>query len=261
MSAGKKALDLASAIIGLAIITELESMERESTMASWHLDEGLVTLRAEWKRDHPDAVVGTIAGGGHVATWPQTDHAPEPQGTAPGQDQGEVDAADFMEGNGVTHADLRELWDGLLASRDRRILFVILDGEIFSSVVQPFVIRDYHGKDPHTRHLHISVNDLFDNNTSDWHWEKAAMRTLKFTTVSTALPTSLQLGDEDTMFDGYNHIGRAQALANWLDHTTADVDTDGVYGPKSAAKFARALGRGNGRKLATTDLKQLHGLS
>lgn len=230
-------------------------------MVSWYVDEGLAELIAEWKKAHPAAVVGTIAGGGHVATWPQTDHAPEPQGSVPGQDKGEVDAGDFMEGNGVTHADLRGLWDGLLASRDKRILFVILDGKIFSSVVDPWVIRDYHGKDKHTGHLHISVNDLFNDNESDWHWEHFMARKLEYATITTTLPANLQVGDEDVMFTGYDHIGRAQALANWLDGSSPDIDIDGVYGPVTAQKFAKALKHGNGRKLSLDDLRKLHGLS
>ncbi len=162
-------------------------------MVAWHVDQGLAELIAEWKRAHPGAVVGTIAGGGHVATWPETDHAPEPQGTAPGQDAGEVDAGDFMQGPAVTDADLNELFEGLVRSRDPRILYVIRNRVIVSSVVQPWVRRTYKGSDPHTEHLHLSVNDRFDDNESDWHWEALVARTLTMTTVTTRLPEHLQV--------------------------------------------------------------------
>lgn len=227
-------------------------------MVAWHVDEGLAELIGEWKRAHPGAVVGTIAGGGHVATWPATDHAPEPQGSAPGQDAGEVDAADFMQGAGVTDADLDELAEGLVRSRDPRILYVIRNRRIISSVVQPWVWRPYKGTDPHTEHLHLSVNDKFDDNTSDWHWEALVARTLKFETFSTRL-APLQLGDDDDMWSGYNHVARAQVLANWLDGSVADLDVDGVYGPNTARKFAKIHG-GDGKHLTVPMLKKMHGL-
>lgn len=228
-------------------------------MVAWRVDEGLATLIAEWKRAHPGAVVGTIAGGGHVATWPETDHAPEPQGKAPGQDAGEVDAADFMQGAGVTDADLDELAAGLVRSRDPRILYVIRNRKIISSVVQPWVWRDYKGSDPHTEHLHLSVNDLFDDNTSPWHWEALVAREIKYVGVNTKLPEKLMVGDEDGNQGGWNHVARAQVLANWLDGKSADIDPDGVYGPATAAKFAKIFG-GNGRTLTLAQIKKLHGL-
>jgi hypothetical protein len=227
---------------------------------TWYVDEGLAVLIGEWKREHPGAVVGTIADGNHSTNPDVTQHAPDRGGAAPGDDRGEVDGADFMLGKGVTEADLSELFNGLVASRDPRILYVIHNRVIVSSVVEPWKRRKYSGSDPHTGHVHLSVNDKYDANRADWKWEARVERAEKNVKVATELPEALELGDEDGMISGYNHVGRAQALANWMDNTTADVDTDGVYGPLSAAKFGKALKTGRLNRLTTAQLKQLHGL-
>lgn len=230
-------------------------------MPSWYLDEGLVTLRAEWKRERPSAVVYTIGDTNHSTNPDVTQHAPDDGGSQPGDDKGEVDAADFMRGHGVSAADLETLFQGLHNSRDPRILYVIYNGRIFSSVVKPWEIRAYSGRDKHTGHLHLSVNDKFNDNTSDWQWEKIVARELKFTNIETRLPTVLQYGDDDDMWEGYNRIARLQAILNWMDNTMADIDTDGVYGAKTASKIARVLKRGNGKQLTPADQKQILGLS
>lgn len=229
-------------------------------MTAWRVDEGLATLIAEWKRAHPGAVVGTIADSHHSTNPRVTQHAPDDgKSGGPGDDPGEVDAGDFMPGPHVTAGDLDELFEGLIASRDPRILYVIHDRVIVSSVVEPWKRRPYKGSDPH-KHVHLSVNDRFDDNRSDWHWEALVSRTLTMTTVTTKLPEHLQVGDDDDMWSGYNHIARAQCLANWLDRSTPALDVDGVYGPHTAAKFGKALKTGTLTRLTTAQLKQLHGL-
>lgn len=229
-------------------------------MTAWFVDEGLAELISEWKRAHPGASVGTIGDAAHQAE--DSEHNPEKAGPQPGQTAGEVDAADFMKGpGGVTDADLNGLWDGLLASRDPRILYVIRNRKIVSSVVEPWKIRDYHGSDPHTGHLHLSVNDKFRDNEADWKWEARVARAQNLVAVSTKLPDHLELGDDDDMWGGYNHVARAQVLANWLDRTTAALDADGVYGPLTAAKFGKALKTSKLNRLTLAQLKQLHGLA
>jgi hypothetical protein len=226
-------------------------------MGSWYVDEGLQTLINEWKRKFPHAVVGTIGDTAHQNE--DSEHNPEPQGPLPGQDKGEVDAGDFMIGNGVTKADLQELRDDLVAHRDGRLWYVIWDHHITSSTTQPWVERTYHGSDPHTNHVHVSVNDKYDDNESEWNLGALVARTLQFETVEAAKLPLLQLGDDDDMWGGWNHVARAQALANWLDNKVADVDTDGVYGAKSAAKFKSLFG-GDGKHLSGANMRTLHGI-
>lgn len=224
---------------------------------NWYVDQGLQVLIDEWKRAHPGATVYTIGDASHASR--DSEHNPEPQGSAPGADLGEVDAADFMESKGVTDAMLDELADGLVRSRDPRILYVIRNRRICSSVVEPWVWRPYGGSDPHTDHVHLSVNDKFDDNESDWKWEKMVARTLSYDTVTGKWPV-LMMGDEDANLPGYNVVKRAQLMANYLENTLPAIDTDGVYGPLTARKLGKIF-KSDGKKLGGPQLAQLFGLA
>jgi hypothetical protein len=97
---------------------------------------------------------GTIGDAAHQAR--KSDHNPNADGV--------VTALD------VTHdppaMDALRLANALRASRDPRIKYVIHNGRIFSSKVQPWVWRPYSGADPHKHHVHVSVEadaQLYDN--------------------------------------------------------------------------------------------------
>lgn len=230
-------------------------------MAGWYVDEGIKKLTDEWKKAHPGAVVYHIGDASHSTDPDDSQHAPDWGGKEPGDDKGEVDAGDFMPGKGgVTEADLDDLAEQLRLSKDKRILIVIRRQRIFSSYavggVPAFTWRKYNGK--YHGHTHVSVNDQFDNNQSDWKWEKMS-REIPTVRVDGINVPQLQFGDDDDADSGYNHVGRAQALANLLDSKVADLDVDGVYGAKSVAKFKAIFG-GDGKKLSTANWRQLHGV-
>lgn len=227
-------------------------------MVSWYIDEGLQRFKREWLEEHPGATVYSIGDTSHSVDPDESQHAPDRGGSKPGDDKGEVDALDVMPGKGVTDDDLDDAFDNLRKSKDKRILYLIRRDKIVSSVVQPWVVRPYKGK--YHGHLHISVNDNYDNDQSDWKWETLVARTIPYVAIPGAKLPLLQLGDEDDNQGGWNHVARAQVLANWLDNKVADLDPDGVYGAKTAAKFARIFG-GNGRKLELAHIKKLHGIS
>lgn len=228
---------------------------------AWRVDEGLAQLIRQWKTEHPGAVVGTIGDASHVSHT--SEHNPEPGGAAPGADRGEVDAGDFMPGNGVTEEDLDGLFDQLVENKDPRLLYVIHKNHICSSVVQPWKVRTYGGA--YHEHTHVSMNDRYDNNTSEWKLEDDVSRVLVYKTIEGQLP-ELQTGDEDAAFAGWNHVGRAQALINWIDSTLPDLDPDGVYGAKTAAKLkvimsGKTASSTNGTKLREPEWRVLYGLS
>lgn len=227
-------------------------------MVAWYVDEGLAKLIVQWKKEHPGSVVYTIGDASHLSRT--SEHNPEPDGPLPGQDEGEVDAADFMIGHGVTEADLRGLADAIVGNRDPRVYYVIWKGRICSSHVvggvPPWTWRKYSGSDHHDDHVHLSVDDEFDRNTSDWDLEdEMAARTLTWREFEVSMPEH-RIGDEDGMWDGYNRITRAQAVLNTLDHTLPAIDPDGVYGAKTAQKLARVMA--NQAKKSSTDGKKLY---
>jgi hypothetical protein len=63
----------------------------------------------------------------------------------------------------ITHdptkgCDCNVLAKSLQEARDKRIKYVIWNKQIMSSTVSPWTWRQYKGSNPHTKHLHVSVN-------------------------------------------------------------------------------------------------------
>ncbi len=226
-------------------------------MANWYVDEGLDELIHEWKRANPGAVVGTIGDTNHSSDPDTTQHAPDRGGSLPGDDKGEVDAGDFMPGNGVTATELDDLFEGLIESRDPRLFYVIHKNVIVSSVTRPWVRRTYTGA--YHDHVHVSVNDKFDDNESDWKWEKLVARTVKQVTITGTIP-ELQYGDEDANYLGANQIVRVQILLNNFERTLPSIDEDGVYGAKTKQKVGRFNGD-SGDKITIPQLRNILGIN
>jgi murein L,D-transpeptidase YcbB/YkuD len=70
----------------------------------------------------------------------------------------------------------RRLAETLVASRDKRIKYLISNGQICSSTVAPWVWRPYHGPNGHFHHVHISVSAdprLYDDQRA-WNLGDAA---------------------------------------------------------------------------------------
>lgn len=126
------------------------------------LAKSLVTLidqvDARWpKRDRSSD--GTIGDVRHQAT--KSEHNPDSNGIVRALDVSNDPA------NGLV---ARKLAETLVASRDPRILYVISNAQIISSVVQPWVWRPYSGVNAHEHHCHISVVEspaLYDD-TKPW---------------------------------------------------------------------------------------------
>jgi hypothetical protein len=238
-------------------------------MVAWYVDEGLLVLGNQWKKEHPGAVVYYIGDASHIAKGDASQHNPEPDGPLPGQDRGEVDAGDFMIGHGVTKADLRELADGLVESRDDRIYYVIFDGKICSSReiggVPAWTWRKYNGDDQHTDHVHLSVNDKWDHKTSSWKLEDEPVRTPTWKTFDAEMP-ELKYGDDDDMWGGYRRITRAQACLNLIEKTEEPLTVDGNYGAKTAVKLAKVMAKqdtrssSNGKVMGEPEWRALFGL-
>ena len=219
-------------------------------MVNWYVDKGLGVLIAQVKAQHPGMVIGTIGDLAHQKE--PSDHNPSKEK----HDLGAVDAADFMVSPHFTKSDGNELVDALVMHRDRRIAYIIWQKRIISATVSPWVWRPYNGTDPHTGHVHTSVNDLHESDTSPW------ILTQKVYTMSVSLngytlPKLVQ-GDDDNRMAGYNYVNRAQQELNWV--VAADLTVDGVYGPATVAAVKK-LNTGDGKTIGLAEWIKLYGLA
>lgn len=127
---------------------------------SWRLAKSLDTFRRQVNTAHPGrskASDGTIGDQAHSART--SDHNPDENGV--------VRAFDLTHdpANGV---DCDKVAEALVASRDRRIDYLIWKGRILSSTRQPWQWRPYSGKNKHTKHVHISVKKAECDDTTPW---------------------------------------------------------------------------------------------
>lgn len=88
---------------------------------------------------------GWISDAAHAARV--SDHNPLPNGAVTAQD--------------ITHdpkhgLDAGKIAEALVASKDNRVKYIIWNKKIIASPAWKWV--DYHGSNPHTKHIHISVN-------------------------------------------------------------------------------------------------------
>lgn len=123
---------------------------------TWRLAESLKVLRQQINDAYPQrrkSSDGTIGDEAHASR--SSDHNPwVKDGTI-----GVVTAIDFTHdpANGV---DAGKLAEAVLKSRDPRIKYVISNRRICSGDggPSPWVWRKYTGSNPHTKHMHLSVN-------------------------------------------------------------------------------------------------------
>ncbi len=205
-----------------------------------HLDEGLQQLSSEIRASWPNTVIYYIGDKNHSTNPRVSQHAPDDgKSGGAGDTPGEYDGIDVMPGTKPgqpSMGDLKRIFLNLKEAKDSRLFYMIIQDRIVSSVTRPWVEREHKGQ-YHT-HLHVSVNDRFKANRADWKWEEDVSRTLIYKQMNGSMP-ELQIGDEDSEFDGFNHVIRAQALINALERSLPALDAYGVYGTKTAQKLAR----------------------
>lgn len=134
---------------------------------AWRSVESLKKLRAQvmakWPKANPK-LFGTIGDAAHQAGY--SDHNQEDDGT--------VDALDIPHQPEIG-LDAHKLANTLLNSHDRRISYIISNRRIGGDEnyakrngVKPWTWGPYNGKNPHDEHIHVSVNDAFQDDTSPW---------------------------------------------------------------------------------------------
>lgn len=134
---------------------------------SWRLAKALGTFRSEVNAKWPNrskASDGTIGDEAHASR--SSDHNPwikDPPGP------------NVVAGMDITHdpangVDTYALAEFLRTKKDPRVEYVISNGQIFSSHVEPWRWRKYNGANKHNHHVHISVkyDKAHYDNTMPW---------------------------------------------------------------------------------------------
>lgn len=132
----------------------------------WRVAESLIKLRTQINKAYPKRSKvsdGSIGDQAHSSRT--SDHNPNEDGVVCAMD--------------ITHdvkngCDAQQLADALVESRDDRIKYLIWNKRMVSSYPsggkKAWTWRPYSGSNPHTKHVHISVNgskSLYDS-TEDW---------------------------------------------------------------------------------------------
>lgn len=182
---------------------------------TWRLAHSLDTLRRQINEMSPyrsKVSDGTIGDARHSSR--SSDHNPNPNGV--------VCALD------ITHDPAHGVDSGLLASalimsRDDRIKYIISNGQITSGKngTKPWVARKYKGKNPHDKHVHISVTGDIDD---DRMWFGSF--------VGSATTTVPQEPENPVLAKGTkgHAVARLQRLLNMRDY---DLVVDADFGDKT----------------------------
>ena len=171
----------------------------------------------------------------------KSDHNPDADGT--------VDARDITHDpkNGV---DIANLVNVLIAGKDRRISYIIANSQIISGNggPKPWVRRKYSGSNKHTKHIHISVLDKYQDDASDWNLSGLAAITekqmlLKLGATGPAvkeLQSQLNtLGFGPLVTDGDFGDGTDAAVRRF--QLAKSLNVDGVAGPRTMKAIGEAL--------------------
>jgi hypothetical protein len=136
-------------------------------MPAARISKSLATLRSQVNALAPNrskASDGWISDAAHAAR--KSDHNPEADGT--------VDAFDLTHDpkGGV---DIQKVCDAIIASKDKRVSYLICNGQITSgnSGPKPWVKRPYTGANKHNHHMHVSVLDKFQDDETKWAIDSA----------------------------------------------------------------------------------------
>lgn len=178
----------------------------------WRLAPSLVALvnqtNTRWPRRSriSDGSIGDARHQGLVS-----DHNPS---------NGFVRAVDITE-DAVNGPDLWALWNHLVATRDRRVKYLIYERRIIKSYLDgagrpAWVAQPYGGINAHERHLHVSVLELDD--TRPWY----AGRPPVLKIPDRRYPGQVRLGDRGSEVGAWQ-----QALAE----RGAPLKVDGIFGP------------------------------
>lgn len=142
-------------------------------------------------------------------TFPSAQHLAQ----SPNSDHNTGDALDLTHDshNGF---DSYKIAEQLRLSKDPRISYVISNRRIFSNTIQPWTWRPYSGSNPHSSHVHISVQKL--RRDDEGLWNLGAPMTPD---TSTPVAAIIELGSQGT---------DVKTLQQQL-----GLDPNGLFGPET----------------------------
>lgn len=159
----------------------------------------------------------------------KSDHNPEPDGT--------VDALDITHNpeNGV---DIQKIADAIVKSKDRRVSYLICKGKIVNSQKTKdspaWVWRKYNGANGHYHHLHVSVLDAHQDDTTPWDIAAAFGQTAA--PAPKPAPAAKPKPEVVDIYDGKKHaeVEAVQQRLNDLGYPEVGK-IDGEWGSKTRA--------------------------
>jgi hypothetical protein len=135
-------------------------------MATWRAAKSLLVLLDQYNKLYPNrskASDGTIGDELHAAR--ASDHNPDVNGIVHALDVTH-DPAHGLD----TAVEIQKLAN----SRDTRIKYLIANKRILEPTNGGWVWKPYIGTDPHTNHMHISVNNVDADDPTPWNLNKGA---------------------------------------------------------------------------------------
>lgn len=184
---------------------------------------------------------GWIASSAHHAANPTSDH--------------EADSRGIVHAIDITHdpahgLDSERLAQGLIASKDRRIKYIISNRKIAAGDrgPSPWTWRPYNGSNPHDHHVHISVLRDFEDDETQWNFAVAGVTPQPDPnwkppppTLRRGMPMSEQVGELWTLL-ALNDKGFGPVLEAAVEafQQQNGLHVDGIVGPQTWARLRKA---------------------
>jgi hypothetical protein len=202
---------------------------------SWRLAKSLETLRSQINTHYPKRSKvsdGTIGDAAHAKT--KSDHNPR---------DGVVCAFDITN-DSKNGPDLVGLVPLLL--KDRRTRYVIFNSRIYNPSIQAGAARAYTGSNAHKKHLHLSVNWTYKDDTKEWALAPTGSAPAPVLQGSPAMTLKeiqsalLSLGYAPGKVDGILGV-KTVAAVKAFQTKAKTLKVDGIPGPMTTRALRNAL--------------------